>query len=367
MNVNRTGLPPRGATYRAGRLQERARFNPDSQRSAMYRAGQAIFSRLNSSSETRRQQEIAIQARQDHALTRANYDISRLQHDATAQRNTASIFNGKLVALRNGSHRYTKTVPEQKNYERELAEFISHNESKALSSERKTRYKIADAQRFVDGTLDAICASAPLHESKRSKYAALYNITFNQQGETQLMHLDKSMKRQAHAQYKGQVYSYHEVSAETIKHVNNDRLRYALRNIPTGEAAKMSKGTKIELNLHGQPGSLRVKSSFNDSIVLVDDNDVADFLARHLKPGDYKYKLTIALSACYGAYPTGANRDGPSSLDNITQRLNAHNKVQGVRLTGTTVSSSFQTESDSEHLMGTRLYGGPHNKINRYI
>ena len=360
---NRIPIPERGVAYRAPRLHESARVHSARPQMPMYGAGQSMPSASAGARE-----EAVIQARQDRALTNAHNDFARLSYDAAVLKTSQAFFEDKLTALERGSLYPDKTEFEKAHYRDELRQSVNIFRDSVLYTEHRADIKGDEAIRLSAGILDATAASKPLKESDNTtKYAALRSITFKHDDEGHPMYLEKAMGRRAHALSKRQAFSYHEVPAAAVATFYDQQLHNVLSGIPTGVAAQDIEGTKIELNLHGLPGILKADSMFNDwTTTIVDPRDIAVFLDRHLKPGDYKYSLVITLSTCHGA-SANQHRKIPSALDALTQHLESLGNIKGVRLTGTTGQSRWQTHSNTEHLMGARTYGGSQNKINKFI
>ena len=179
--------------------------------------------------------------------------------------------------------------------------------------------------------------------SSSSKYAKIHDIIFQCDGKADMRFELDHQAYEHHARAKGISMDVSYVNTETLTEVN-PTLKAKLSSITVGHqaAADTVKHTKIAINGHGGTETqISVKSPYRDHRQNVSAENIAAFLATHLRAGNYHGKLTITMRVCYA----GTALDGDFSvIDKIADHL-AGRGYEGIKITGPDDKISYNWRS----------------------
>lgn len=167
------------------------------------------------------------------------------------------------------------------------------NRMKEASEELKLAYKGANS-----GFISSIPNELKWNFSNSSKYGKMDIIHLQPDDKFDSTIWYEPEKLQTKAERKNINTVVHELNIKESDSENiNSSLQESLSSIPRDKdaEAKCVKHSKVSLYTHGLPGLME---EGEDTVVPGDK--AANFIARHLPPGDYKDKLTIASYNCYG-------------------------------------------------------------------
>ena len=191
--------------------------------------------------------------------------------------------------------------------------------------------------------------------SPSSKYAKIHDIIFQVDGKADIEFELDHQAYEHHARAKGISMDVSYVDTETLTEVN-PTLKAKLSEIPVDDQAAVDtvKHTKITINGHGGTETqISVKSPYRDHRQNVSAENIAAFLATHLRAGNYHGKLTITMRSCYAG--TALDR-GYSVIDKITDHL-ADRGYEGIKITGPDDKISYNWKSTKNVPLGGAKVG----------
>jgi len=226
---------------------------------------------------------------------------------------------------------------------------------------------ILEALKGVEsGFISEIPQEIRLNYSNDSKYSDMHMISISFDGSLDsalLEDLDFSKRK---AERKNINFSNHHLTFDEVKQAKSESLRDTFSSIPTGDDADAAeKHTKIRISTHGSPSVLSEHAFGGDKVT---GENLANLISESLPVADYRNKLTLALSMCFGAkaaievplidgefdkiaLPGLDSNPGLSILEQVAESL-FKKGYRGIRLTasevplGTSIATYSSTNSD---------------------
>lgn len=150
----------------------------------------------------------------------------------------------------------------------------------------------------ASGFISEIPQEVRLNYSNDSKYSDIHIILISFDGRLDgalLEDLDFSKRK---AERKNINFASYHLTFDEIKQAKNINLRDAFSSIPAGDKADDSKKhTKIKISTHGLPSVLTEHASGGDKLI---GENISDLISENLPVADYRKKLTLGLSMCFG-------------------------------------------------------------------